>query len=56
MRAFLLLTLLLPLAACATDEDAAGTTNPEVVTPAEVPSSLGTEPAPVPDTTGVVPE
>ena len=54
MRLVLLLILLLPLAACSTDEDAAGTTNPEVVTPAEVPSSLGTGPAA--DTTAADPE
>jgi hypothetical protein len=41
MRHLLLLLLTLPLAACATDEDAAGTSNPEVTTPAEVPPSLG---------------
>ena len=39
MRAVLLLSLLLPLAACATDEDAAGTSNDAVTTPAEVPPS-----------------
>ncbi len=33
------LALLLSLAACATDPDAAGTTNPAVTTPAEAPPS-----------------
>ena len=51
MRLLLLLLLTLPLAACATDEDAAGTSNPEVTTPAEVPPSLGQDA--VPDTTVV---
>lgn len=51
----LLLALLLPLAACSTDERAAGTTNPVVTTPAEAPVSAGDTPtdAPaVPDSAG----
>ncbi|WP_420457290.1 hypothetical protein [Rubrivirga sp.] len=47
----LALALLLPLAACATDPDAAGTTNPDVTTPAEVPPSAAADPIAVPTDT-----
>lgn len=50
----LALLLLLGAAGCATDEDAAGTQNPDVVTPAEVPPALG-EPA-GPDSTALPPD
>ena len=60
MRAVLLLSLLLPLAACATDEDAAGTSNPAVTTPAELPPSAAdptVPPSDVPaDSATAVPE
>lgn len=46
-----LLALALILAACSTDEHAAGTTNPAVTTPAEAPVSAGDTP-PAPDSTG----
>ena len=36
------LALLFALAGCATDDDAAGTSNPAVTTPAEAPVSAGT--------------
>ena len=45
----LLLALLLPLAACSTDEHAAGTTNPAVTTPAEAPVSAGDTPEALPE-------
>ncbi len=48
MRALWLL-LLLPVAACSTDEHAAGTTNPAVTTPAEAPVSAGSVPDAAPD-------
>lgn len=56
MTRLLALLLLLAAAGCATDEDAAGTTNPEVVTPAEVPTELGETPPALPDTTDAAPE
>lgn len=53
----LVLLLLLPVAACATDEDAAGTQNEGVVTPAEAPPSLAGEPDEIPaDSAVAVPE
>lgn len=52
-----LLALLL-LAACSTDEHAAGTTNPGVTTPAEAPASAGRVPGgpPPADSALAVPE
>ena len=39
MRVLLALVALLSLSACRTSDDSAGTTNPDVTTPAEMPAS-----------------
>jgi len=48
-----LFLLLIAAAGCATDDNAAGTSNPGVATPAEVPAEMGHTPDAPPDTTGI---
>ena len=54
MRSALAALLLLGAAGCATDPDAAGTSNPAVTTPAELPPSAAQDPV-VADSTAVMP-